>query len=464
MNTFVIKYSGPLERQIGSMKNNDRSVSFYLKPRIASCLLALIFSMFTFLAHGHAESTPMLDRDKITEIVNKVAELIQRFYIYEDVGNRISEDIKCKLGRGDYNGFKNIQRLTSRLTQDIQAVNGDKHLQVLRFKEGTNAEDEGRVSKKDNYGFKKVEMMVGGIGYIDLREFSHPSSAGPTARSAMHFLANSKALIIDLRNNGGGWSEMATLLSSYLFKNPVLLSTGLTRYNNTSEETWTHYVEGPDFSGIPVFILMGKRSFSSAEWLAYQLQAMKRATIVGEVSKGGAHGIEYFNERELGISIKVSTTRSINPVTGKDWEKVGVVPDIRIAEDRALEAACAAGLDTLITNSKNILDKELMQFYKTLFRGRSNPTDVSDTVLREYVGIYENDEYGAKIELQNGKPLLAVQGGGPTLSMIPLERDKFELPGDYLLEMDRGPDQKIRKITIKFIKEDEVYREVLNRK
>ena len=146
---------------------------------------------------------------------------------------------------------------------------------------------------------------------------------------------------------------MVTLLCSYFFADPVHLNTDMTRKDNSSRQTWTHPVFGPTLADIPIFVLTSKRSFSAAEALPYFLQAQKRATIVGETTRGGAHPIEYVDVPELSITVKIPVTRNINPITGTDWEKVGVEPDVKVPAKDALDVACKLAREAIARKVRN---------------------------------------------------------------------------------------------------------------
>jgi len=154
-------------------------------------------------------------------------------------------------------------------------------------------------------------------------------------------LADTKALIIDLRENAGGGKAGSTpLLESYLFDRRTHLSDVSFRYTGEIRKRWTlDSVAGARFGGVkPVYVLTSAHTLSAAEELAYDLQALKRATIVGETTSGQAHAtFEARIENHFGILLP--TGRTINPVTGADWEGVGVVPDVKVPASDALTTA-----------------------------------------------------------------------------------------------------------------------------
>src|SRR5207244_11399604 len=130
------------------------------------------------------------------------------------------------------------------------------------------------------------------IGYLELRSFAaQGEEMEEVAAAAMTFLANTDALVIDLRRNGGGRPEMVALVSSYLFDEPVHLNSLYWRERDRTDDFWTAgNVRGRHFGqGKPVFVLTSSRTFSGAEEFAYNLKSLKRALIVGETTGGCAN-------------------------------------------------------------------------------------------------------------------------------------------------------------------------------
>lgn len=145
--------------------------------------------------------------------------------------------------------------------------------------------------KKDNYGFEKVERLSGNIGYLKLTGFADAERGGDTVAGAMAFLANTDALIIDLRENHGGTPEMVDLLASYFFSGDrsVHLNDLSWRKEGTREhdvqQWWTlPYVPGRRYVNKEVYILTSHNTPSAAEEFTYDLKALKRVTVVGETT------------------------------------------------------------------------------------------------------------------------------------------------------------------------------------
>jgi len=287
------------------------------------------------------------------EVLEACATALERGYIFEEVAARMAQDLRDREARGAYEGFTSSAAFARQVTEDLQSVSHDKHLRLFYRNDGGtehagassgSAEEmarRARMQREVNYGFERVERLDGNVGYLELRMLASTSPrAQEVAAAAMTFLAETDALIIDLRRNGGGSPHMVAYLSSYLFDQRTHLNDLYWRERGRTDEFWTQEaVAGRRFGSTkPVFVLTSHSTFSGAEELAYNLQSLKRATIVGETTGGGAHpgGEERVGEHFV---LWIPRGRAINPVTKRNWEGTGVAPDVAVPADAALEKA-----------------------------------------------------------------------------------------------------------------------------
>ncbi|WP_417881873.1 S41 family peptidase [Xanthomarina gelatinilytica] len=288
------------------------------------------------------------DRDYVEKIVTTIANTYHDNYVFPEKGQAIKKSLLKNLKDGKYNIAKNYDSLSAILKRDMIAITNDKHINVS-YNGNKIEEDAGGVGGNffdqfKNYGFEKVEMLDGGIGYIDLTIF-HPIQMKPesaeVAQESMQSLKDSKALIFDLRNCRGGDPAMLNLLVTYLYPEGEKkhLNDFFYRPSNDTTSTYTvDKVKGRRFVSEPVYILTSNRTFSAAEEFAYDLKHMGRATIVGEITGGGAHPVRSMNiENDFEVSVPVG--RAINPITKTNWEGVGVIPDIKVKKEDALNKA-----------------------------------------------------------------------------------------------------------------------------
>jgi C-terminal processing protease CtpA/Prc len=208
-----------------------------------------------------------------------------------------------------------------------------------------------------NYGFGLIERMSGNVAHVVINGF--PKIADDDSRKAvadlMSQVADADALVVDLRDNGGGSPNTVALVASYLFDTtPVHLNDIFSRDTGSVRESWTmRDLRGARFGGKkPVYVLTSKRTFSGGEEFAYDLQALHRAKIVGETTGGAAHAMAPHELDDEWFTILVPWGRAINPVTKTNWEGTGVVPDIAVSADAALDEAHRRALNDVSSKSK----------------------------------------------------------------------------------------------------------------
>lgn len=190
--------------------------------------------------------------------------------------------------------------------------------------------------KQQNCTFEQVRILAGGIGYVKLNSFPDLSVCQAVTTAALTSVNGAKAVIFDLRDNTGGFPDTVAFVAAWLFDHPEYL------YNpreDTTKRSWTRSPEpGSRLADKPVYILTSGRTFSGAEQFAWDLKMLKRATIVGERTRGGAHaGVFHLLDSHFGIGIPEA--KPVNPFSDKDWDGIGVEPDVKVSAADALERA-----------------------------------------------------------------------------------------------------------------------------
>ncbi|HLX25332.1 MAG TPA: S41 family peptidase [Usitatibacter sp.] len=314
----------------------------------------------TTLTYGQVYTADApVDRETRGKVLEACAAALKRAYIFEDVGARMAQALQDRKAAGAYENLTGSQDFARQVTADLQAISSDKHLRLDYSPEVTPPTSTApatealarreRFEREANYGFERVERLNGNVGYLEMRMFATNSPrADEVASAAMTFLAQADALIIDLRRNTGGNPGMIAYVSSYLFDERVHLNDLFWRAANRTDEFWTRAdVAGRKFGGTKaIFVLTSHQTFSGAEEFAYNLQALKRATIVGETTGGGAHpvGPEFVGEHFV---LALPRGRAINPITKTNWEGKGVVPDVVVPGGEALDKARDLALSAL---------------------------------------------------------------------------------------------------------------------
>jgi hypothetical protein len=275
-----------------------------------------------------------IDAASRTQIINDLLARLNKSYVFPEVAGRMERAIRERIARGEYAEVTSAARLSKKLTDDLREVSRDKHLGVFYSAQPLPVREEGQrtpsgderaqmeqFARKLNFGFERVERLQGNIGYLDVRGFMPAELSGDTVAAAMNFIANTDALIIDLRQNGGGEPAGVALLCSYLFgAEPIHLNDLYWREGNRTEQFWTlANVPGKRYTGKPVYVLTSNKTFSGGEEFVYNLKNLKRATLIGETTGGGAHPGGVFRLTEH-FGVFVPTGRAINPITKTNWE------------------------------------------------------------------------------------------------------------------------------------------------
>lgn len=396
----------------------------------------LMLPVFTLSAQQSTE--PLTTKEQQT-VIDSVGSKLNANYVFPDIAKKMVTSIQSKLKNGNYKSVLDPQEFANTLTTDLQAISNDKHLRVT-FAPGHIREQQQRITaedsiaflnrhisnlKRNNFGFKELKIMSGNIGYLDLRSFSNVEYAGETAVSAMNFLSNADAIIIDLRNNTGGSPAMIQLITSYLFEShPVHLNNFYWRPRDQNSQTWTlPHVSGKRSPDTPVYVLTSGRTFSAAEEFSYNLKHLERATLVGETTGGGAHpgGSVVATDRFM---VWIPTGRAINPITNTNWEGTGVSPHIEAPAADALDIAYKNALELLIKNNE---DKGLQAFYEwplVEINLKTNPVTLDAKTLKKFAGIY-----GPRVvTFENGK-LYYQRGKGTKYELLPYTTNEFVLKG-----------------------------------
>lgn len=290
-----------------------------------------------------------------SQIIERLLSELDRGYVFPDKAREMAAAINGRVARGEYANLTSALTFADSLTSHLQAVSHDKH---LRVRYGTprpparpgGADDISTRAKADNYGIGEPRRLEGNVAYLEIRSFGFPPDMIEEAvAQAMTKVADADALIIDVRANGGGSPESVALVSSYLFgAEPVHLNSLYFRPADQTTDFYTRAtVQGKRFGpSKPVFVLTSRRTFSAAEEFTYNLQSLKRATIVGDTTGGGAHpgGVRVLPNN---FAVFVPNGRAINPITKTNWEGTGIRPNIAVPSDKALETALEAAKATL---------------------------------------------------------------------------------------------------------------------
>lgn len=326
--------------------------------------IALVFLLIQLFG----QITPQLRNQTIDQILAKLNDE----YVFPEVARQMEVHVRQLQQNKAYDSITDGDALAIRLTADLRAIARDLHISVRYAAEtlppadtidfnAPEPEEFVEFLKYNNYGINKLEVLKGNIGYIDFKFFCTPKLAGEIYSNALNYLSKTDALIIDLRGCSGSMSPHAVpFVCSYFFENPVHLNDLYWRKGNRTEQFYTYaVVPGERYLNKPIYVLTSGNTFSGAEEFAYDLQNLKRATIIGEITRGGANpgGSVRINDH---FEMFIPIGRAINPITKTNWEGVGVQPDIAMPATAALSKAHILALESAIEKYRNEKKQELL--------------------------------------------------------------------------------------------------------
>jgi hypothetical protein len=349
--------------------------------------LAALFATAAVLAQPPGPPPPPapLDAAGRTAVVNAAADALRQRYVYPDVGRRAAEAIEAALAAGKYDEIVQPWAFAERLTADLQAVANDKHMRVSARgpapvpAAATSGPPPGPPPRSEA-GIARADRLPGNVGYIEVVALPGLDTFEAPVDKAMSALADTRALIVDLRRNGGGTPQAEVYLTSFLLDpaKPVPVNRFVWRNPGTETFRTEEFPSSPTpywYRDKPVYVLTSARTFSGGEAVAYDMQALKLATIVGETTGGGANpgGTAPLTPD---FAMFVPGGRGENPTTGTNWEGVGVKPDVAAPAADALKVALG-----LLGHTTDKTEIEALSEAR-LFEPRNTANPLSEATIR----------------------------------------------------------------------------------
>jgi hypothetical protein len=364
----------------------------------------------------------------------------------------ISNFILKQLSDGKYKSINDPVKLTDVLNGDIRTIINDGHFQIiynpiLEKQLLDNNQILPTITAQVNFrnhnsGIRSIKILNGNIGLLEMGNFVDTSYKSKEAiKSALTFLANTNAVIFDLRNNGGGSLEMVHFISSYFFEEKIHLCDRYSRPANKLTEFYTI----PDttekrFINKPLYVLTGSGTFSAAEEFTYNLKVLNRATIIGQNTAGAAHGT-FERSATNGVVIYIPYSRIINSITKTDWEYSGVIPDINIGSEKALEVAQEKIFEELIKTTTDSMSLFELYWQYDLIKATNNPLTVDQESLKKFCGVFGERTF----TLENGE-LYYQRLGKPKFKMTAMTSTKFKGNDFFKIEFVKNADGNFNEL------------------
>jgi hypothetical protein len=313
----------------------------YTASIVGALMLAFTSSFIAAATNVQQVSAALNDANR-RAVVEAAAKMLRERYVFPDVGGQAARAIESALAGGGYNTLDQPAAFAQRLTEDLRAIAKDKHLAV-RAPGAAPAGAPPPAPVRAEGGVARADILAGNVGYIEVVGFPPPEAFNGPVNRAMAALQKTRALIVDVRRNGGGSPVTVSRLVSYFLRSGerVHINTFINRNPGTetfrSQDFWSEDTAF-SYAGKPVIVLTSGRTFSGGEEFAYDMQVMDLADVVGETTGGGANPGGTV-PLAAGLTMFIPNGRARNPITGTNWEGVGVIPDVAVPSENALKVA-----------------------------------------------------------------------------------------------------------------------------
>ena len=410
-----------------------------------------------------AAPVPPLTAAVRTQVIDSLRARLAARYVDADTATRVGALLHRRLRTGAYDTLATTARFAEVVTRDLRTINGDLHLRLrydpqlageLRAEEASAPPDgtPPRVpppsggppdrftleARQHNYGLAKVEILPLNIGYLEIEQFMGAEGVDAAVADALRFLARTDAVIIDVRRNGGGSGDMSHYLLSH-FLGPKSVPTIRIVDRGEGDTTVLRSVEevaGPRRPDVPLYVLASQGTGSAAEEFSFVLQNLGRATIVGDRTAGAGHVVRTFDVGH-GFVAGVSIARVTDPRSNREWERVGVQPDVRVPPEQAREAAYAHAMRTLAARTTDAERKTFLTRRAETIDAQLRAERPDVARLASFAGTYD----GARVvRLSDGRLWYYRRPGVMPDELVPLGGSRFALQGATWLTFETTGD------------------------
>lgn len=419
----------------------------------------LIFNLLLIAQSCFGQNQPLTAEIK-KQTIDDLSSLLAERYAYKEIGQKLQQLIQQNFKEGKYDSDKSPEQFSLAVTNDLRSLNSDRHL-VLNYSPQTETADTNTnaptqqppmtpeeqakrasaFNRQMNFGFKNVRFFNGNVGYLKFDYFdAYLDYSSPIVDASMTFFKNCDALIIDLRDNGGGGSQMVGFIAGFFFKDKTFSGTSYNRLTDTTVEEFI--IPQPKEKQLPqmdLYILTSKSTVSAAEALAYNLKYLKGAKIIGETSAGAANPGRVMRLNNL-FTAFIPNRHGKNVVTGTNWEGTGVPVDVACPAEDALRVARIEALQKLRQKATEPLQQRRFDSYITFLEKTKSEKELPERTLRQYTGEYQG---GRTVALTNRKLYYSrvAEVGGELHFISP---DLFMLSeGDVTITFKRGKQNRV---------------------
>jgi hypothetical protein len=423
--------------------------------RLSSWATGLLVLVVSTAAYGaQTPAAPTIDAATRREVVDSLTARLLRMYVDADTGRMIADKLRARLAAGAYDAAADPRRFSDLLTSDLQSVNGDKHLSATYAPGAAGSGGPRRVSpggapqndgaRRDHWGLGRVDVLPGNVGYMKVNAFDGSPAAIAATAGALKYLEGTDAMIFDFRGMGGGSGEQSNYLISHFVSADTVPSLVVAdRSRGTRRVRYTlASVPGLRRTDVPIWILTDRGTASAGEDFSFVLRQLGRAKTVGDRTAGAGHNNATV-PLAAGFSASISFTRVSDARTGKEWERVGVQPDVAVNPSDALTVAHLAALDSLQRLATDPAQRAAVATARLSVEAQAHPRTVPATALASYAGTYEG---GRVIALENGTLLYRRDASRPPRALVAVNDSTFVLNNAIQVTFERDASGSMRMV------------------
>jgi C-terminal processing protease CtpA/Prc len=311
-------------------------ISFLKRQCLVLALLVVI--VFPFFVQANTALTPAERQASIDGVIR----ILNEQYVFPDTALKVSALLQQQQQSGALADITTHEQFADKVGDLMRQYSGDGHLSLALIAEQGGVSHrliETEERKINNFAFEQARILPGNIGYLKLYKFWQAEEAHKIGHAALVFLSHSDHIVIDLRDSGGGSPQLVQYLISHFVPEGTLLWDLKDRDGKITEQVRSLAVPDSELLKTkPLYILQSEELVSAGEFFSYTLQQLGRAVVIGETSVGLAHytGAAQVNDW---LFVRIPMYRPVNPITGTNFEGVGVEPNITVTAEMALYTA-----------------------------------------------------------------------------------------------------------------------------
>lgn len=306
-----------------------------------------------------------MSADETRDVVLALAKVLRERFAFRERGASAAREIEAMAAAGKFREVRNAAELLQQIEKQIAPIVDDRHFRaryfgpemVAGFTEAPPTAEEIAEFHQEirlrGGEIPEVRWLDGNVGYLRIHKFMDAAPSAEKLSAAMGMLADTSALIIDVRGAPGGEPAGVAKVIGHLVSERTATVRTEDPVNPSLSRSFYAEPSTPGYTGKPIYVLIDGRTGSGAEEFAYDLQAIGRATLVGETSAGAAtpggyrplaHGFVAF------IPMQIVT----HALTGTNWEGTGVHPDVRVPAAEALQRAHRLALEGILKQAQGV--------------------------------------------------------------------------------------------------------------